>query len=179
MRHLLTIALCALLCGVMAADKFIFSADGVTVGSSPRELPAQGFDRQTGRVVVGLHARTDAERAACGWWRIVQTPKPGIVFSNEYWKVSGYVFTNYLAHVTWGKAWRKVAVRTWTPLSIKRACGDKWPTVKSALQGAEIYEDFIMAQELREDDPAFQRGYAWACDTYGTNVVNAILEAAR
>ena len=37
---------------VHAVDRFVFSADGVTVGSSERELPSQGYDRVTGRVVV-------------------------------------------------------------------------------------------------------------------------------
>ena len=69
-------------------------------------------------------------------------------------------------------------VRTWSPLSIKRACGDRWPTVKAALVEADIYEDFIMAQELREDDPAFITGIAWAKSVYGEEAVEAVLTAA-
>ena len=69
-------------------------------------------------------------------------------------------------------------VQTWTPLSIKRACGDKWPTVKAALEAEGISEDFVMAQELREDDPAFQQGLAWAKATYGDEAVRAILNEA-
>jgi hypothetical protein len=68
--------------------------------------------------------------------------------------------------------------RRWTPLSIKRACGDRWPTVKSALVAADIYEDFIMARELREDDAAFALGYAWAVGHYGAQTVDAVLAAA-
>jgi hypothetical protein len=68
--------------------------------------------------------------------------------------------------------------RRWTPLSIKRACGDRWPTVKSALVAADIYEDFIMARELREDDAAFALGYAWAVSQYGAQTVDAVLAAA-
>ncbi len=69
--------------------------------------------------------------------------------------------------------------RKWTPLSIKRACGDRWPTVKSALVAADIYEDFVMAQELREDDVAFKRGYMWAVSQYGAQTVDAVLAAAQ
>lgn len=69
--------------------------------------------------------------------------------------------------------------RRWTPLSIKRACGDRWATVKSALVAADIYEDFVMAQELREDDAAFARGYAWAVGQYGAQTVDAVLAAAQ
>lgn len=71
-----------------------------------------------------------------------------------------------------------LTVRTWTPLSIKRACGEKWPVVKAALVDADLYEDFIMAQELREDDAAFQQGLAWAKAAYGEEVVEAVLSAA-
>ncbi|MBR6734090.1 MAG: hypothetical protein IKL96_06795 [Kiritimatiellae bacterium] len=69
--------------------------------------------------------------------------------------------------------------RRWTPLSIKRACGDRWPAVRAALQAADIYEDFVMARELREDDAAFARGYAWAVGQYGAQTVDAVLAAAQ
>ena len=70
------------------------------------------------------------------------------------------------------------APRTWTPLSIKRACGARWPAVKAALQDADIYEDFIMAEELREGDEAFERGRSRAIAQYGEEVVEGVLQAA-
>lgn len=70
------------------------------------------------------------------------------------------------------------SARVWTPLAIKRACGDKWATVKAALQAADIYEDFVMAQELREDDAAFQAGIAWAKSVYGEAAVEEVLARA-
>lgn len=69
-------------------------------------------------------------------------------------------------------------VRSWTPLSIKRACGSRWPEVKAALEAAGIYEDFIMAQVLKEGDDAFLRGITWARQTYGDQTVDAVLDAA-
>ena len=83
----------------------------------------------------------------------------------------------------WHKQWVLVDAptpppRSWTPLAIKRACGDKWATLKAALTEADLYEDFIMAQELRDDDEAFKRGYTWAVAQYGQSAVEAILEAA-
>ena len=69
-------------------------------------------------------------------------------------------------------------VRKWTPLAKKRACGDRWPTVRAALEDAGIYEDFVMAQELREDDSAFLRGIEWARATYGAEAVEEVLCAA-
>lgn len=69
-------------------------------------------------------------------------------------------------------------VRSWTPLAIKRACGDRWPALKAALEAAGIFEDFLMAQELLEDDPAFMQGVAWARQEYGDAAVDAVLDAA-
>lgn len=154
-----TIIIMALvLCGgVRAAEKYVFSADGSTVGSAPRDLPSQGFDRATGRVVVGLHNRTDAEKAACGWWRIVETPKPGIVLSNEYWAATGYTFTNYLAYTAWEKKWRKVKPVKYSRLSIYMALRDmgKWDVAETFMKANGLYEPFMFAQEISSDHPLF------------------------
>lgn len=69
--------------------------------------------------------------------------------------------------------------RVWTPLAIKRACGERWTTIHAALEAAGIFEDFVMAQELREDDAAFQMGYQWAVMQYGQEAVDAVLAAAK
>jgi len=69
--------------------------------------------------------------------------------------------------------------RSWTPLAIKRACGERWATVRDALQTRGIYEDFMMAQELRDDDSAFVQGYNWAVSEFGAEVVDAVLAAAE
>ena len=79
----------------------------------------------------------------------------------------------------WHRQWTLVDAptpppRSWTPLAIKRACGENWATLKAALTEADLYEDFVMAQELREDDAAFQRGYAWAVAQYGQSAVEAL-----
>lgn len=84
----------------------------------------------------------------------------------------------------WHKQWVLVDApppppRRWTPLSIKRACGERWSAVHAALEAAGIYEDFVMAQELREDDSAFQMGYQWAVQNYGQEAVDAVLAAAE
>ena len=69
MKRILSIALIALSFVAATADQFMFSRDGVKPGSSLRELPSQGIDLQTGRVIVGLHALDDIGRMACGWYR--------------------------------------------------------------------------------------------------------------
>ena len=69
-------------------------------------------------------------------------------------------------------------VRSWTPLSIRRACGDLWPDVASAMRQAGIYDDFIMAQVIREDDPTFMSGVALARGLFGDAAVDRVLAAA-
>ena len=69
-------------------------------------------------------------------------------------------------------------VRSWTPLAIKRTCGGLWESLKAALQEAGIYEDFVMAQELREDDEVFARGVARARELFGDEAVDAVLKRA-
>ncbi len=79
--------------------------------------------------------------------------------------------------------WRLVAdarpPRRWTPLAIKRASGERWPAIRAALEAEGIYEDYVMAQELREDDEAFRKGYAWAVQTFGKEAVDKVLAAAE
>ena len=76
MKHIALFALSASLALSAHALQVVFSADGKTAGSSPRECPSQGVELATGKVVVGLHALSDARRAACGWYRLVATSRP-------------------------------------------------------------------------------------------------------
>jgi len=79
---------CALVCA--AAELFVYSSDRVTEGSGERECPAQGVNLATGAIVIGLNGKTDAERAACGWYRVV--PYSGVVATNEMFSCTGHVF---------------------------------------------------------------------------------------
>lgn len=169
MKRFMILLLSACCLASAAADLFIFSADGVEVGSKPRELPSQGYNRTTGQVVVGLHARTDAERAACGWWRIVKTPKPGIVFSNEYWAVTGYTFTNSVAYQAWGKKWRKVRPVKYSRLSIYAVLSHlgKWELAEAWMKEQGLYTAFMLAQEISSDHPLFMTVKAQVAEALG------------
>jgi len=147
---------------VFPAELYVFSADGATVGSSPRELPSQGFDRTTGQVVVGLQMRSDEVKAACGWWRRIETPKPGIVLSNEYWAVTGYTFTNSAAYQAWGRKWRKVAPRRFSKMLIVAALMREgvWPQVKAWIDAQGLTDLYLAAQEFAEDNAWFAQGKA-------------------
>lgn len=59
-----------------AADLYLFSSDGTNAISRPRELPSAALRLDTHEAVFGLHALTDEERGACGWYRILPPPRP-------------------------------------------------------------------------------------------------------
>lgn len=67
--------------------------------------------------------------------------------------------------------------KKWTPLAIKRALveAEKWDEVKGMVDAAGLYEDFVMAQVIAENDDAFKAGYAQAVEMYGKEAVDAIL----
>lgn len=96
---------------------------------------------------------TEEDYNAKGWYKnAIEAPEPpeGMMVATTTYLLDG---NEVVAQYTYEDMPKPV--REWTPLSIKRACGEKWPTVKTALQQADIYEDFIMAQVLKEDDEAF------------------------
>jgi hypothetical protein len=70
-----------------SAEQFVFVRDG-RVQSAPRDLPSVAVRLDTGETILGLHARTDAARAACGWYRVVpsaQTATKGqVVMGRSY-----------------------------------------------------------------------------------------------
>lgn len=165
------------------AELYVFSADGETAGSAPRELPSQGFNRATGEVVVGLQGRTDVEKAACGWWRVVETPKPGIVVSNEYWSAAGFLFTNFTAVAQWEKRWRKVSPRRFSKLKVVSALTQAgvWPQVKAWIEQAGLYDLYLAAQDFGEDNAWFAQGRAALQAELGWTdaQVEALLEECR
>ncbi|MBO7688620.1 MAG: hypothetical protein J6V72_19740 [Kiritimatiellae bacterium] len=128
-----------------------------------------------GELVVGTLPRDYL--ASIGWFPLNDTPRPepeeGYQYERSYERQGDEIVA----------IWTKVQnppppPRTWTPLSIKRACAERWPALREALQEADIYEDFIMAKELREDDDAFRQGYDWAVETYGKETVDKVLADA-
>ena len=137
--------------------------------------PAPRAVRVGGAVVCNP---TDAQYEQAGYKRVIDSPPQ--TDAEHYAVATGWAEQG-------GEIVRQYEVRenppppprVWTPLSIKRACGERWATVRDALQTAGIYEDFVMAQELREDDAAFAQGYNWACAEYGAEVVDAVLAAAE
>ena len=150
------------------AAAFVFSADGVAVGSAPRECPSQGRDRETGAVVVGLPMLDDAARARCGWYRVVGE-KP-VARSNEVWRVSGYAFSEAgTAEQQWSCAWRRVKPATYSVYKVTRLLKElevdyqgqrvmAWQPVLAWIRANDLYEEYLSADEFSEDDPNFKAG---------------------
>ena len=66
-----TILALILIPGLLLAESYIYSKDGTTVQTGPRDLPSVGVRLDTGKPVLGLHGASDAVKAACGWYRII------------------------------------------------------------------------------------------------------------
>ena len=168
---------------VGAGDSFIYSADGTTAGSKPRDLPSQGYDPVRGVVVVGLHSRTDAERAACGWYRVIHTPQPE-AHSNEVWRVGGYAISpSGTATEQWVCSWRKVKPVKYSRLSIylKLKETGKWDAAEAWLKERDLLTAFYLAQEISSDHPLFVTAKAEAASVLGITPeqVDALLEECK
>jgi hypothetical protein len=91
------LALLPLLCALSApaADLYVFSSDATNVLSRPRELPSAALRLDTREAVFGLHALSDAERGACGWYRVLPPERP------EWATNHVAVVTNYHVRAEW------------------------------------------------------------------------------
>ena len=69
------------------ADQYVYVLDG-RVQSAPRDLPSVAVRLDSGETILGLHARDDATRAACGWYRVVPSAqtatKEQVVMGRSY-----------------------------------------------------------------------------------------------
>ena len=92
----------------------------------------------------------------------------------EYYEEAGKVKRRYVIRPIEPP---KPRIRKWTPLAIKRALmvAEKWDEVKVMVETAGLYEDFVMAQVIAENDDAFKTGYAQAVEMYGKETVDALL----
>jgi hypothetical protein len=78
-----------------AQNLFVFSKDGKTILCNPREIPANAVTITGRQPVLGMHSATPAVKAACGWYRVVQsTEKPA---KNQYVAARSYVISGYTA----------------------------------------------------------------------------------
>lgn len=71
-----------------AADLYVFAGTNGVVTCAPRPLPSVASTLAERKPVLGLHGATDAERAACGWYRVEAWN--GALASNEYVSARSY-----------------------------------------------------------------------------------------
>ena len=69
--------------------------------------------------------------------------------------------------------------RRWSRLNLKRTLesAGKWDDAKSAMEAIGIYDEFMMCNYISESDPSFVIAYEWACEAFGKDAVDAILDA--
>ena len=164
MRRFLISACAAIAAASLFAAQYIFSTDGATAGSSPRELPTQGVSLSTGRVVVGLGAVSVAQRVDCGWYQYSAGQKPE-AHSNEVWRIDGYTFdvTNGTATAHYKCSWIKPKPKTYSKIRLKIAIAKigKLDALESWLKSFEVetgysaYDAWIDAQEIADDFEGF------------------------
>jgi hypothetical protein len=70
-------------------EQYVYVRDG-KVQSAPRDLPSVAVRLDTHETILGLHARDDAVRAACGWYRVIpsaQTAAAGQIVTGRSYTV--------------------------------------------------------------------------------------------
>lgn len=155
MKRILSIALVALSFVTATAEQFMFSRDGVKPGSGLRELPSQGVDLQTGRVIVGLHALDDMARKACGWYRYEANAAPD---TNHYWRVTNYVFSaTGTVSAVWAEYTPKARPLRYSKLDIleKLAEMGKWAQVKAAMEASGYLDRWNACTYIAADNERF------------------------
>jgi hypothetical protein len=83
-------------------EQFVYVRAG-KVQSAPRDLPSVAVRLDTGETILGLHARDDATRAACGWYRVipsVQKATTGQVVTGRSYTVGKYTVQEVLSYAT-------------------------------------------------------------------------------
>lgn len=138
---------------VPAADMYVFCGTNNATSGSPRPLPVQGVSLTSGKVLVGLPARSRVEIADCGWFRVSDIPRP-VSVSNELYRLVGYrrdgldavpVFAAYIPKARPVEYSRRLLYREFMRLGV-------WDKVQSWMQAQGVWEDFLFATTLESDD---------------------------
>ena len=160
------IVICAVTLALVASaelrNQFMFSADGVTKGSSLRELPSQGVNLVTHQVVIGLHALPNSERVKCGWYQLDYQQKPD---TNHYWKATNYVFrADGTVRNTWTEYIPPARPIKYSKLSIierleqmngSEEGRNKWTEVKAKLEEMGLMDKWNACTYIQGNDPNF------------------------
>lgn len=143
-------------------QQYMFSSDGVTPGSSLRDLPSQAVNLETHAVVIGLHALPNSERVKCGWYQLDYQQIPD---TNHYWKATNYVFrTDGTVRNNWTEYTPKARPERYSKLSIisrlEQMNGsaegrNKWTEVKAKIEEMGLWDKWNACTYIQGDDPNF------------------------
>lgn len=143
-------------------QQFMFSSDGVTPGSSLRDLPSQAVNLETHAVVIGLHALPNSERVKCGWYQLDYQAKPD---TNHYWRATNYVFNaEGTVRNVWTQFTPKPKAERYSKLSIierlEQMNGsaegrNKWTEVKAKIEEMGLMDKWNACTYIQGDDPNF------------------------
>ena len=156
MKQIIACFLCVIGLTAVGDNTYVFSADRKNASVNPRRLPTTGRNFETGEVVSPLEGQALETLAKCGWYKVVlPNVEVGVL---QYPVVTGYEFD-----ATNGTATAIVEIRDGAPVkkyTQYKIIGalmqmGKWKEVKAFLVEKDLYDLFMGAQYLTNDDLNF------------------------
>ena len=149
------------------------------------ELGADGQPVYAPRYAITVNGRKiynpkDKHYRLAGFLPVVEVPPSEPPAEGYHWEPRGWeAQENAIRRVYVEVANPPPAPRRWSSLAIKRVLEARgsWAEVKRMLEAAGVYDDFLMADYIAEDDQAFLSARAEAVKLYGEETVAAILDA--
>ncbi len=181
MRKTLAIMLMFAAAWAEAEDRYVFTTNQAFVArGGERACPTQAVRLTDRKLIIGLPVLSDAERAACGYYRCLTNPPP-VAVSNESYKLIGYqplpsgcaerVYTPYVP---------RPRVKTYSKYLITRAlmAREKYALFKEVVTAAGYWDLWLAAENLTSDDQQFAeiRGQIGSALDLTSAEIDAILE---
>lgn len=176
------VSLCAvgLAVGSFAGEKYVFSSDAAKAQSGERQLPMQGVNLKTGKVVLGLPRLSDPEKAECGWYRVIPFEFP-VGVTNKVFKKTGYTFSQDDGTATQvGETYDKpvvITVQKYSKLKIYEAAAklNKWAALEAWMQettieNVNLYQAWQMASYITDHNDLFTQAKTAAATAMGMTV---------
>lgn len=167
-----------------AEDRYIFATNLMFVArGSERACPVQAVRLTDRKLVIGLPVLTDAERAACGYYRCLTNPPP-VAVSNESYRLVGYMtLSSGCAERVYMPYTPRPRVKTYSKYLITRAlmARGKYALFKEVVTAAGYWDLWLAAENLTSDDQQFAeiRGQIGSALELSDAEIDAILEECQ
>lgn len=179
------IAICLLFAAMSGrADSYVFTTNQAFVArGGERACPTQAVRLQDRKLIIGLPVLSDAERAACGYYRCLTNPPP-VAVSNESYKVIGYQpLPSGCAERVYEPYFPRPRVKTYSKYLITRAlmAREKYALFKEVVTAAGYWDLWLAAENLTSDDQQFAeiRGQIGSALKLSDAEIDAILEECQ